>query len=227
MYRIRRRYRRIPVRRRIGYRPRVRFNKNSYLFSLGRKVKAIEKSQELKYQTYQIIVPTTNSQYMGTCISGIAEGIGITQRIGKRITIKSVEIYASATEAGAITDSASVNCFVVCFRRPHGSELETSNTWNGLCHVYSDHYGDTVHMHEKTHFWVMARKHGFLVGSSPREKMKFHYFKKFKKGLEVGYEDGTANATKIEKNALYFICASTDVTNAPWSGNCKITYIDS
>lgn len=222
-----RRIRRIPIRRRVGYRPRTRFRKNPYVYRLGNRVKALEKGVELKRFQVSLGSPTAINDYLGTCLNDLAKDTSQSGRIGEKFTIKSITVQAciSTTE---VTDVFG-HYIIFIMRHPRSITLETSGNLDQFMNISTDHVGNCVDWHERSQFWVLASKSFCINGATgnPRSKQWIKYYKKFKTGLEVVFDPIGVNPENIEKNAVYVAFILDEITNTSVSGIGRISFVDS
>lgn len=164
--------------------------------------------------------------------NGTATGTDYTNRIGRKIMMKSIRIYVNMFNAGSTTQSypigVSGKISLVYDTQPNGA---TAPTYTAIYN--SAHPGSPLNLNNRDRFKVLWTKN-FVIGSyaisssilsagSPTNVTRQTYKKV---NLPVIYGGTTAAQADIQTGAVY-LCAVVDANNgAAFDYNIRIRYID-
>lgn len=158
-------------------------------------------------------------------LNGLVPGTGATQRVGMKITIKSLELrgYWGVTPATGVDQIARYA--IVLDKQPNGATPAVGN------HLLANNVLSPRSLTQRKRYKTLLDKtRAFNATAEPGSFAPFYYYMKLSRPLVVDYNSGTAGTVAdISSNALYLYTVSTQAAGVTASliyGYCRIRYTD-
>lgn len=231
------------IRRARYYSSRVPLATRGFKGYEGRRVQ-----EEKNFKDYQLALSPTGGVPTINLISGVAQGTGVSERVGRRICIRSVQIrslmitrYKSddVTVAGNGYPSDSWRIMLVWDTQVNGVAPTIADILNISGGLYTE---SLTNLNNRERFKILMDKTGDYswsggVADGPTSQESTtaaeHHFKKYKKlNHVVTFNSGTTDAVgSITTGALWLVCISGIITvnagvTADWRVDTRIRYTD-
>lgn len=251
----RRRYSYYPRRRRFGYRRRFfarrlrYFSRRVPLATRGFKGYEGRRVQEEKnYKDFEFNLNPTGITPTISLINGVAQGTGVSERVGRRICIKSVQIrgmlrtaYQSANVTSAVINiSDAWRIMLIWDTQVNGVAPGITDILNGI--TSGTYFEALTNLNNRERFNILMDKTGNYsytggvpddVTSQESTTSATHAFKKYKKlNHIVTFNSGTTDQVgSITTGALWLVCISTSFgltsgVTTVWNVDTRIRYTD-
>jgi hypothetical protein len=230
------------AKRRKIYGPRSGF-KGYYSYSKGMKrfkipmaagmkalqlIRKIKKEEELKYATFNTNITTAAADtWVITYIGNVTQGTGGNQRIGNKITIKSIQLRHKYIRNALEADGMAMRWAIIIDRRPSGtlatgSQIFDNNTDKACIaniNVEPDYKGRFQILTDQT----MEITNSINTSKNTRILNPFY----IKKDIKIEYKGTAGDIADCQKNALlYCCCTSSASSSSTIQPNIKLRFTD-
>lgn len=204
----------------IPARPRIRTAKSGGFEGLRNGV-AVSGSDRPELKNYDVNVSATSvvsgTPYVGSLLSGIAEGTSDSQRIGQKIVVKSVDIELNVTLSlnGATVGSPSafMDYFVIWDKQPNAAQATAAN-------IFATTTTNLTFMNtQNTERFVVLRRHRVCLDEAQGMGEIFHVHVP----LDLATKFPDSNTFPTTNDLL--ICALSPNTVAAGSYTPNIAYV--
>jgi len=187
-------------------------------------------SPELKYVDTTTTIQDMTTTPVITLLNGCAPGTGSTNRIGRRILVKSVQLsgYANASTA---TVTAPCRWALVVDRQPNGVAFTFADCWDSAI-------ADTLRnpnnlqrfqiIHDTGVFGVIgSTQPAPAIAATSSSLVPFHLYKKL--NIPVQFNSGTAgNVADIQTNAIFLVTwgSQAGLNGADFTSRIRVRFAD-
>lgn len=179
---------------------------------------------EWKYRDYNIAL-AMDTTYPALLLDGITPGTRAFERIGNRVTIKSLELRINVGTTTAVASSQFCRWIVVLDRQSNASTPTLANILNP-----GTYFGVRNLDNRRRFKIIMDNQFTIGVSSTDTNKREWHVYMKFRKPLIVDYNGGgSGGISDIASNALWLVSIGTNVPGvnaAAMDGTSRIRYLD-
>jgi len=155
-------------------------------------------------------------------LNGLTPGSGATNRIGRKIMIKSIYIRGKATFGAAVTNSCQFRWLLVYDKQANATFPATTDV------LLNDDYLSPNNISNKDRFVVIADKVTASVDAAQIKQRSFKWYKRC--NLSTQYNAGVAGTIgDITSGSLFLMCAQSGgagIANPTVTFQCRIRYDD-
>lgn len=150
-----------------------------------------------------------------TLVNGCATGTDFTERIGRKIRIKSIQLRMMTL--GGIA-SANVRYALVMDRQANGVAPQYADIFNGAG------VPEFNNLNNRNRFVILFDK---LFSMDPDSNNAITIKKYMKKIIDVTYGGTAATIGSIQTNSIFFVAISNIAADLPaMTGRCRIRFVD-
>lgn len=155
-------------------------------------------------------------------VNGLVPGSAATQRIGRRVTFRSIYIRGKLAFGASVTNSCQARYLVVYDKQSNATAFNTTDL------LLNDDYLSPNNISNKDRFVVLADKVTASVDAAQTKQISFKCYKKIR--LDTMYNTGTAGTIgDITSGAIYVIAAQSGgagVANPSMQFQVRLRYDD-